>query len=200
MTPLACYQDYVNRAGSISEDDQGRIDFLLTDASGAVRAAANGQIISLIEDDEVALRPYCGRVFLPQVPVVDVTAIEDADGNDVEFIWEQGDTFVIVAGGRINRFDYELVIGVPPPRLTVTYTHGYDPVPDEIIGLVCQIAGRALGTPATSAGVTQESLGAYSYSIGSVAAAGPLGLLDSERVIAGRYRRPVAPVSVLSCL
>jgi hypothetical protein len=50
--------------------------------------------------------------------------------------------------------------------------HGYETLPDDLVGFVCQVAGRAYATPATDGGVSQETLGAYSYTIGSAAAAG----------------------------
>jgi hypothetical protein len=61
-------------------------------------------------------------------------------------------------------------------------------VPADIFAVICQIVGRALGRPADEAGITQESIGSYSYSVGAAAAAGAVGLLNDERAVLDRHR------------
>lgn len=69
-----------------------------------------------------------------------------------------------------------------------------EPVPPVIGGLVAHIVGRALGTPSSEAGVSQESLGSYSYTIGTAAGAGPFGLLADEWAILNRFRPQVRTI------
>lgn len=73
-------------------------------------------------------------------------------------------------------------------------------VPGDVLGVVCQIVGRALGTTSAAGAIQQESLGSYSYSIGSAAAAGPMGLLLAERETLDRYRGRVRTVPTGSWL
>lgn len=82
--------------------------------------------------------------------------------------------------------------------LDVTYTHGIDPVPDEIVALVCQVAARALGVEPDQSGVSQETISGYSYTLGSAAAAGGLGLLPAEKEVLADYMAPNArPIQLL---
>lgn len=87
-------------------------------------------------------------------------------------------------------------------HVTVTYAHGYDealyddPIPDSVIGVVCQVAARALDVAGDDATVQSESVGSYSYSMGAAAASGAFGLLLGERQILDRFRRPGQPVSM----
>lgn len=73
-------------------------------------------------------------------------------------------------------------------------------VPADVVAVVCQIVGRALGTSAAAGAIQQESLGSYSYSIGSAAAAGPLGMLPSERETLDRHRVRVRTMQLGSWL
>jgi hypothetical protein len=169
---------------------------LLDDASAAVRAAAGGQVISSVANDSVKIVPQCGIVRLPQIPVTAVDSVVDKDAAALDFTWYQvdgGGTEITLTSAEVYRFDYEYPWRTPLAPVTVVYDHGYDPVPDDIVALVCQVAARALGRPPETSGLTQETIGAYSYSIGVAAAAGGLGLLDSEKVIARRYANPVRP-------
>lgn len=182
LDPLATVSDLQSRLPqTLSPEDQDRAEVLLRDASARVRREAGGQEISAREST-ARLAVCCGLVTLPQYPVTAVGSVQTVDGDDVDVTWDGSLLTVYAAGGTY---------------VDVTYTHGYDPVPDDIVALVCQIAGRALSTPPTSSGVTQETLGAYTYGIGSAAASGPLGMLDEEKATARAYRRPTRPVSVL---
>lgn len=190
---LASVSDFLARVGTV--DDLTRVGVLLKDASAAFRRAAGNQQIHLVEDDEARIRPDCGSLYLPQAPVIEVSTIVDADANDVDFTWELGQTLSVYSITAGHSFERDLVF--PPSPLTVTYTHGYDPVPDDVIAVVCQVAARAYGTSPLTSAVSQESLGVYSYSIGSAGASGPVGLLPAELAIARSYRLPGRPVTVL---
>lgn len=180
---LATFDDVAERLGrDFTDSELIRIPALLRDASAAFRRAAGGQIISA-DTTTVRLRRGGPTVRLAQWPVNTVTAVVGLDAVAIGFDWYGGSTFEL--GAYLSTaFD-------------VTYTHGYTPVPDEAIGVVCQMVGRALGTMPDSAGVTQETLGAYSASYGTAAASGAFGMLEAERVIARSFRRPQAPISML---
>lgn len=195
MAALATTDDVALRIGrTFTSDEEDRVQALLDDASAAVRAYT-GQTFTLVEDDEVRLRARNGGVRLPQRPVVDVTAVADVDGNTVIFDWDASDTVYLAGLSEAVRFDIE-PFRTRTPFVDVTYSHGYESVPADIVAVVCQIVGRAFGRPADATAVTQESIAGYSYSIGGAAAQGPLGLMANEREVLDRYRRPIGVIRV----
>lgn len=183
MEPLANLYQLQARLG---RDFQGlerfRAEELLKDASAKVRRISGQQISQAASSVRLTPDSWGGGygVFLPQYPVTDVSAVVDDFGNPVDVTWQPGTNFLQTWG-----------------PVTVTYTHGYDPVPDDIVAVVCQIVGRAVTTPVDNTGVTSETLGSYSYTLGSAAAAGPLGTLNDEREIVLLYRRPSRPISMV---
>lgn len=70
----------------------------------------------------------------------------------------------------------------------------FDEVPPAVAAVAAQIVARAWGVQPSDAGIAQESLGSYSYSVGAAAAAGPLGWLNDERAILDLYRRRVRTI------
>lgn len=193
MTDLATLDDLEARLGSpINENDQLRMSALLQDASATVRDYC-GQTFTLVEDETIRLSVKRRMVKLPQRPVVDVSAVQDVNGNDVLFTWENGDRLEVAH--NLDAWSFEQWAG-GIKWVDVTYTHGSDPVPDQIIAVVCSVALRAFGREATDSGVTQETIGSYSYGYGSTAGAGPLGLLQDERRVLDRYRRQASSVTV----
>jgi hypothetical protein len=195
LPPLAQVSDVEARLNrELSDAELVRIASLLADASAAVRARA-GQVFTVVEDDEVTLTRTGGRLILPQRPVTEVASVEDPSGNTVLHNWTTGDDWVDVAANVPDSFAWVPWRG-GIQRYTVTYTHGYVEIPDDIVGVVCQIAARALGRPADQAGITQENIDGYGYSIGSAAASGGFGMLDAEREVCDRYRRARPSISM----
>lgn len=189
LEPLATIEDLEARMGRrITDDETPRAEALLQDASAAVRAYTGQQFTA--GTTTARLRPRNGTVRLPQRPVVDVTAVANVEGTDVAFTWDTGDQVAITGLGSTVPFDVEPIRRVA--YLDVTYEHGYELIPDDIIAVVCQIAGRAFGRPVQDSGTQQESIGGYSYSVGVAAAAGGVGMLNDERAVLDRYRIPVA--------
>lgn len=178
--PLATVDDIAARLGrDLTASEETRAEALLVDVSAAVRAYT-GQTFSA-EETTRRLHARAGRVRLPDRPVNGVTVIADLDGNNLEFTWYSGDTLTLAAtpiGGWVD----------------VTYSHGWEELPADIVAVVCQIVGRALGTPADQGAFQNESIGNYSYTIGPAAAAGATGMLNDERAVLDRYRRVGATV------
>jgi hypothetical protein len=175
LEPLATLADFEARLGrTLTSPDDERVEALLADTSAAVRAST-GQIFTA--DTGVArLRPDGLRVRLPQRPVTAVNSVEDVDGNAIGFTWYSGDLLILAAAPTVAWVD-------------VDYDHGYDEIPGDIVGVVCNVAARAFGTPADQGGYQSETIMSYSYAIGAAAAAGPAGMLTDERAILDRYRR-----------
>lgn len=179
MDPLATLADLTARTGTVPDPVRGLA--LLKDASAAVRAFTR-QTISLATS-AVRLVPSYGRLRLPQWPVVAVTGAVDDLGDDVDLVWPSSSSTLTVYSDQ---------------PLTVSYTHGYAVIPDDVIAVVCQIAGRALGITSDASALQSESLGAYSYSVQAAAAAGPIGMLPDERALLKRFRRPTPAIAMLS--
>lgn len=153
---------------------------LLDDASATVRTYTGRDFTAATTTERLAV--VDGKVHLPQIPVTAVTAVKNTDGGVVSFTWHHGNIVHLWAGS----FDYT---PIGRPYVDVTYTHGTAEVPDAIVSVVCSIAKRALEVPGDSSGLAQESIGAYSYAIGSVAASGGSGLLNPEKMVLDRFRR-----------
>lgn len=186
MTDLATSADIEARLGrDLTAPETLRLASLLADASAAVRAYTGQEFDQATTT--ARLRPRGGVVVLPQRPVTDVTAVADADGNEVTFTWD-GDDRVDLSAYPLNEWE------INPRRygltaVDATYEHGYEATPPDVLAVVCGVVIRALGSPPDQGGHTQESIQGYSYTIGVTAAAGPLGFLVDERKILERYRR-----------
>lgn len=106
-----------------------------------------------------------GPWLLPQRPVTEVTSVQDADEEDVEWA---------LAGPYLSS-------NVCPP-LTVAWSHGFDPLPDELVELVCSIAARLASTPeGLSTGARTEQAGGEAVTWGADAYGGTTGLTSAER-------------------
>jgi hypothetical protein len=174
-TPLASVADLEGRLGrTFTVEESARATLLLADASAAVRAYT-GQQFTAATNQTVRLKSRAGTVRLPQRPITAVDTIENVDGDALEFTWDAGNT-VSISGYPLNAW------------VDVTYDYGYAEIPADIVAVVCQMAGRAMGTPADEAGYASESIGTYSYSVGAAAAAGGVGMLADERAVLDRYR------------
>lgn len=197
-TPLASVSDVQLRIPNDLNASEGiRLQALLEDVSAAIRSEA-GQHISR-QTSTVQLAAECGRIWLPEHPVVSITSITNHSSQAVDHTWYAGWPFAAVAGGLVNSWEIDpFSFSTPPIPMTVVYVHGYDPVPDDIVGVCCNVAARALGFTPSDGAVTSESLGQYSVTYGSAAAAGGFGLLPAELAIVRRYRRPRRPISMLT--
>jgi hypothetical protein len=191
MASLASTDDLQARLGIELDDD--RAQAILDDVSAVVRAYTGQQFTQAETTDRLQARN--GGVTLPQRPVTAVDTVDDVDGNTVAFDWDSG-SFVALAGLAGSRsFEVEPFV-TRQPWVDVTYTHGYETVPADVVAVVCQMAGRTYGRTADTSGVTQESIAGYSYSVGAAAAAGPMGMLADERRILDLYRKPIGTIRV----
>lgn len=162
-----------------SEVPQARAELLLKLASAEVRAYT-GNLFDFVENDEVLVNGSGSRVLLlPEAPVRAVTEVLEAAGRTTETVlagplaaspvweWDEDGVLERIDGGvfaRRRRF------------YSVTYDHGFDVVPDEVKGIVLQVAARAFLNPE---GLKQETLGRYSYTLAGEAAG--VGLYGPER-------------------
>jgi len=184
VEPLATVADVEDRLGRAvsDEDERLRLEALLRDASAAVRAYTGRQWLT--GTVTTSFRPRSDFVKVPNVtsitsvvnPVTNLAVPYQYDGVDRLYIWP--------ALYR-DAFDYDWV-GMPS-TVVVTYVAD-DPAPDAVVAVVCQMAARAFGLSPLDSGHQQESIAGYSYSVGTAAAAGAVGMLQGERDVLDLYR------------
>jgi len=188
---LATLEDLEQLLGS--SVDASRAETLLAHASAAVRSYT-GQHFTR-ETTTVTVRvPKSRWLRLAQRPVWTVDAVTDTNDNPLTFTFDGLDRVRIPANVP-SEFSFEPWLS-PVRTAKVTYDHGYDQTPGDIIAVVCQVAGRAYGVKADDTALNQETLGSYNYSTGNAAASGATGLLLPERQILDRYRGTARTIGV----
>lgn len=174
--------------------DETRAEHFLRVASGEVRGYT-GQTFDLVVDDEVLLAGNGSTVLLlPELPVLEVTElIEDPRDVATELVDETG--FEWSPDGIIRRIDG----GVFRRRFrwyAITYDHGFEATPEDVLGVVLRVAARGLENPL---GLRSETIGRYSYTVSGENAG--IGLYAPDRreldpyVVPGGGNRPVNPPS-----
>jgi len=171
----------------------------IEEASAAIQNYCHQQIEE-VEDDEYTFDVDARRtkLFLPELPVTEISSVvEDGETLTVD------DDYKLGRSGILYRIDDFWASGIQ--IVTVTYTHGYATIPDDIADVCTRAAARTYqaGLRAAEAegvsGVQGLSLGDYQVQYGSeqsggVSGGGMLGssaapmLLPSEKRILDRYR------------
>lgn len=172
---------------------------LLDQASSVIRAYVRQDITRATTTDTYTMRRAdpllhrCGGVVtLPQRPIVDIASVEVGGVETLDW-WQDGsDVFV-----RAWAWDQ------PPaahraPQVTVTYTHGWDPVPGDFQAIVMQAANRVIVNPSQ---LRSETVGGESvtYLIPSTGEALGVLLSRTEMKVLDRYRRTAGSVNLRSC-
>lgn len=174
---LATIDNYLARFGPIPDGDIDKVVKLLGDASSKVREVAQCDISAGTYTEQVDT-DGSRSVWLRHVPVTAVASVtvddEEIDATDWRFT---------AAGalrrrwGRWSRHD----------PVVVTYTAGWNPVPDWIVGLICSMVWDSL-RPAALAG--EQSVTTGSQTVSYVAARAnlwvPTGDLPMIRGLKGR--------------
>ena len=167
---------------------------LLDQASSIVRAYVRQDITRATTADTFLMRRVdplrrgcVGAVTLPQRPVESVTEVT-VNGLVTQDWWLDGTDLLLRAWPW----------GQPPaahepPQVTVTYTHGWDPVPGDVQAIVMQAANRVIVNPSA---VRSETVGGESVTYLIPAAGEYLGVLLSrtEQRVLDRYRRTAGSV------
>jgi hypothetical protein len=187
--------------------EQAQADMALAAASGAVRDLTS-QFLSYVADDTL-LMDWNGdqSLFLPELPVVDVVNVEALQTLGDPLSWSDWPTDQLQWSMRTG----ELVLACEPwagwpsggwpawlagfpgralQGIRVTYSHGFNPMPPELVGVTYGMASRMLDAP-TGQALSGETIGAYAYTMSSSALAGggwAAGLTGPEAAIIARYR------------
>lgn len=182
MANLASVADIEDRLGrELSDAETTRVEALLVDASAAVRVYTGRPFGTSTVTKRVRTRD--GSVRLPP-NVSAVTSVATIGGTPLTFEWDGLNRISLAL--NLNRFDLDWA---PVSVVDVTYTVTNATVPPAVKAVVCQMVERAFGRPGDQSGVQQESISGYSYSVGSAAASGPLGMLPDEKATLNKFRR-----------
>lgn len=169
----------------------------LEEATAAIRNWCR-QFVSFVDDDEITLDTYGGtRIFLPELPAISVTSVIE---NGITLV--PGEDYVLGQHGILHRIGRAWPVGIQ--SVTIIYTHGFDPLPDDIVAVATRAASRSYQAGLRAAesdgvlGVSSKSLGdfsvAFSSETGGGIGEGVMGassarmLLMSEKEILNRYR------------
>lgn len=192
MADLIELADLEARLGrTLTATETARVAALMADASARVRNYMRQDVSEATTT--ATLRVRNGRVRLPQRPVTDVDTVLSINGDPVIYQWDGSDSISSMSNVPDSWAWEPFTSGIQ--TLTVTYTHGYDPVPDDIVAVTCSVVMRALGREPVDAGIQSESIQGYSYTLGAIGAAGGLGLLDSEKETLDAYCRVGGQIS-----
>lgn len=145
------------------------------DAACAIVRGAAEQRFDIVDDEEVLVDGSgTDTLLLPELPVVDVTAVLEGDTelDPATYIVDRARGAVVHKTGawRPGRGNF-----------TVTYSHGFEEVPADVIIVALTVAARIYEQGI----VKQESVGGYSATFASD---DPVGLTRRERDIIAKYR------------
>jgi len=168
----------------------------IREASAAIQNYCR-QLIMEVTDDEYTfdVRPLWDRLFLPELPVGEVTEVVE---NGVTLV--DGTDYKLGRDGILYRVGAYWYPGIQ--TVIVTYSHGYVTTPEDVLSVCTRAAARAyqagLGAAALAgvAGVKGQTIGDYSVTYGgdSSASDNMLGasaaviLLPSEKGLLSHYR------------
>lgn len=159
LPPLATAAD-LQAAGATGTD--AALEMALRRASARVRRYTR-QDFTLVENETIEL-PGGERVLrLPQYPLVvddtrPLTVVEVADFSGVEWTAIEDRDFSRLgneltrgypwqAPTRLMGWPWARAQGVWAPKVRITYSHGYDEVPDDVVDVVLDLATMNLANP-----------------------------------------------------
>lgn len=164
-------------------------------AAGAAIRNYCKQYLELVEDDEYTfdVRPARWNLLLPELPVVELSSVVE-DGETLT----EGDDYELGNYGQLWRVGSRWAAG--NQIVVVTYTHGYETIPDDVVDVCTRAASRIYqaGLKAEDSdgvpGIASKALGDFSVSFGTEGSEGVMGasaarpLLLSEKDLLAKYR------------
>jgi hypothetical protein len=185
LDPLATVEDVKTLAGPELDVDPARCERLLEMASATVRGWTYQTISQVIDDGVIVISEGGDELVLAERPVLEVSFVQVEHDEPVYAVsW---DSF-----GHLRRRD-GLGFGRRGDHVAVTYSHGWDPVPDGVVALVAaKVAGFLAAGDANPGNLKNLQVGAMSESYGNAAgtdvAIGPGALTQAEKTALTRYR------------
>lgn len=184
MDPLATVPDMASyvQGGPIAPDDPSALLYLRL-ASSAVRGYLRSPVSQVVADVQVLDPLEAGGVALPDGPVTEVTAVECL----IDCTWTDVTNRVTISKAKGLIRPAPGVYDVRWPWLDetwrVTYTHGYSPIPDDIVTVTAQLAGEAYSN---AAGIDQLQTGFERVTYSQIP-----GLTDLQKAALAPYVNPV---------
>jgi len=130
LAPLATAADLSARQYDVTNTT--RVTAALAAASASVRDAAGCSISQ--ETSTITLWGGDSRTLdLPGGPITDVSSVSSSDIDVTGWRLADGSLWLARGWGACE-----------PVAVTVTYTHGYPTVPEDIVDLVCELAGASM--------------------------------------------------------
>jgi len=195
LPPLVKVGDVTDRLPSGIAIDENRIITLIKDASAAVRRFTKQQFTVTTTTSNI--RPIGYKLKLPQRPVLDVIDIQiKLPGAQAgvytsipSWYWDGSDEVWLVDGSAVVNLAEDVISALQymTPVCRVTWQHGYNEIPDDVVGVVCSMVARLLSAPGLG-GVISESVGEFSYRLSDAAVQGPMTLTQSEKDILSSYQ------------
>jgi hypothetical protein len=202
LPPLATAAD-LRDAGATGTD--AALDLALRRASARVRRYTR-QDITLVEGETIVLPGGEKVLRLPQYPLVvddthPLTVVEVADFSGIE--WEAVENrdfsrlgneltrgYPWQAPTRLMGWPWNRAQGVWAPKVRVTYSHGYNEVPEDIVDVVLDLATMNLANPEN---LRQISIDDYQRTFASETI-GSASLTRDHKEALRSFRRPAFSV------
>ena len=158
MTQLASVAD-LNASQGTNFQETDPVAIRLLELASAEVIGYCGQVFESVTGDKVGVMMEEEGIWLPQRPVQQVT--------ELEYWWWGGYQPLVVGNYGMSPSGWLVPIfpgswwWYPGTWFRATYDHGYTVIPDEIIGVTCNTAGRHYGNPTQT---RREGIGTYSIS------------------------------------
>lgn len=149
-------------------------ELVIRAATGKVQNEARQRIVRVAGEAAKLYANRFGEVVLPERPVEAVTAVVLGDGTSLASAAYKAERDVLY---RIDAGTF-----VAGEKVTVTYTHGFAVIPEDVRGLTLALAARLLDNPEA---LRTVQVGGY----GATYAIPGLELGEDERATCHRYRR-----------
>ncbi len=168
-------------------------------ASAAIRRHTK-QMISFVAGETITTMGGERVLRLPQRPVVvdadnPLTVVELVDGTGLEIPATEERDFLRYGAelhrgqawptSRLMGFPRRYPAGIWAPRVKVTYSHGYEEIPDEIVGIALDLAAASMSNPRR---LRSEASGAVSVTY-TVETFGTGSLTSDHRAILRDFKR-----------
>lgn len=171
--------DFVS-AGDLAKYRDGDDTAILRQVQAAIRRWCGWHIAPAVTETLTLDGDGSRHLSLPSLYVTEIAAIThrgvELDPADVD--WSESGYIELRHGRWTDR----------PRQITVTLTHGYPDIPEDVVELAVSLAARAAASPA---GALSESAGGVSLTFGSWnGVAGGIALLSHEKELLSEYRIP----------